>query len=120
MTEQTKIPLPREGDAKPASSTLIERAVDAFDWRRMAPPPVPQVLASPATAKRGGEGSVEQILRWSPKPTLISRPRCTAGQPAAKEDVPVAFPSKVQSAARRSALTGESMRLTAVSCAIWA
>lgn len=35
MTDQTKIPLPKDGES------LIERAVERFGWNQFAPPPVP-------------------------------------------------------------------------------
>ena len=48
MTEQSKIPIPPQPASAGKRSTLIERAVDAFDLTGLAPPPVPDNLA-PAT-----------------------------------------------------------------------
>jgi Mrp family chromosome partitioning ATPase len=42
MSEHSKFPLPpEEGAAAPADSS-IERAVKAFDWNKLTPPPVPE------------------------------------------------------------------------------
>ena len=46
MTEQTKIPLPPEGEGEKAA-TLIERVVRNHDFVRMSPPPIPEELLAP-------------------------------------------------------------------------
>ena len=48
MTDQTKIPLPKDGDS------LIERAVESFGWNRFAPPPdmVARVIVSAIESSR--------------------------------------------------------------------
>ena len=52
MSEYSKFPLPPEaGEAAPGGS-LIERAVKAFDWSRLAPPPVPERIADAALRQR--------------------------------------------------------------------
>ena len=46
MTEQSKIPVPPEnGPENGKTGSLIERAAGAFDFRKFAPPPVPDQLA---------------------------------------------------------------------------
>jgi Mrp family chromosome partitioning ATPase len=39
MTDQSKIPLPQDGAARPSKDSLIERAVESFGWGKLAPPP---------------------------------------------------------------------------------
>lgn len=45
MSEHSKFPLPPEEGDDAANGSLIERAVKAFDWSKMAPPPVPEGVA---------------------------------------------------------------------------
>lgn len=52
MTEQTKIPLPEEGKARKASSTLIERVVRNYDLVQLAPAPIPDELIPPSAKHR--------------------------------------------------------------------
>lgn len=93
MTEQSKIPLPRKGDTSQASGTLIERAVDAFDWRRLNPPPVPQILPAPPL-KRGGDRRSRKFALVA-EADSISTLDALPVQPA-HEDVAVAFPPKAR------------------------
>lgn len=52
MTEQTKIPLPPEDQAKAQGPSLIERVVRNYDLVRLAPAPIPADLVPPASARR--------------------------------------------------------------------
>jgi Mrp family chromosome partitioning ATPase len=52
MTEQSKIPLPRDGKAR----SLFERAEDLFGLDGFAPPPVPDGLAEPAAKRASRKG----------------------------------------------------------------
>lgn len=46
MTEQSKIPLPRDGQVQPKAESLIERAAERFDFRRFVAPRIPVPAAS--------------------------------------------------------------------------
>jgi len=61
MTDQTKIPLPQDGEqpVEPQGASLIERAVESFGWGKLSPPPLvpanlksPVMRAEPAQPKR--------------------------------------------------------------------
>ena len=56
MSEHSKFPLPPEADDATPGGTLIERAVKAFDWSRLAPPPVPERVANAAPRPRPKPG----------------------------------------------------------------
>jgi Mrp family chromosome partitioning ATPase len=68
MTEQTKIPVPRNDE--PSRDTLIERAAGHYDFSRLSAPPIPG--ASEARSLRR-EKQVE-----APKPQPVSAPVLTA------------------------------------------
>lgn len=82
MTDQTKIPLPQDGDQ--SGGSLIERAVESFGWSKFAPPPIsanlkptmPQsdpALHQPAPAPEA----------MQPEPTLVPAPVVAEPQPLA-------------------------------------
>jgi Mrp family chromosome partitioning ATPase len=52
MTEQTKIPVPPEDEAKAQGPSLIERVVRNYDLVRLAPAPIPADLVPPASTRR--------------------------------------------------------------------
>lgn len=52
MTEQTKIPVPPEDEAKAQGPSLIERVVRNYDLVRLAPAPIPADLVPPASKRR--------------------------------------------------------------------
>lgn len=51
MTDQTKIPLPEEGDGTKGPS-LIERVVRNYDLVKLAPAPIPEELVPPVAKRR--------------------------------------------------------------------
>jgi Mrp family chromosome partitioning ATPase len=81
MTDQTKIPLPPAGEsAQAGAKSLIERAVNAFDLRDLAPPPVPDRLA----------GAVRKPVRRVPAEALPAQP--LQDQPVQAQPEPAAPP----------------------------
>jgi Mrp family chromosome partitioning ATPase len=61
MTDQSKIPLPQDGDERPQAASLIERAVESFGWsnKLASPPPVPVGLA-PAAPRSAPESELRK------------------------------------------------------------
>ena len=81
MTEQSKIPVPPQALAASLdeSNSLIERAVKAYDLRRLAPAPVPRDLAPPVIkpAMRAQGSAVEPAavaLTVPPPPPPVQTP----------------------------------------------
>jgi Mrp family chromosome partitioning ATPase len=71
MTDQSKIPLPQDGDGKPQTASLIERAVESFGWGRLAPPPVAGLTDAaprPASQIREPEPQPQPIASRVPDP----------------------------------------------------
>jgi Mrp family chromosome partitioning ATPase len=92
MTDQSNTPVPPgqlSGDEQDKS--LIERAVKAFDWRDLAPPPVPVNLAPPVVkpAQRHRAEPVPPVpVAAAPAPvTEAANP-----PPQAPQSEPVSFP----------------------------
>ena len=85
MTDQSKIPLPSDAKRGSEGSSLIERAVKAFDLGKLNPPPVPEQLAAAARTLVREEPVVQQ-----PAEEAQSAPAAAA--PAASQPVrPVQF-----------------------------
>jgi Mrp family chromosome partitioning ATPase len=63
MTEQSKIALPAG-----VGGTLIERAVAAFDLRKLTPPPVPAGLATPTLNRSGVPKQAEPLSAGDTQP----------------------------------------------------
>ena len=88
MTEHTRIPLPPEPGSTPKRDSLIERAVDAFDLSKLAPPPMPDKLAPPVVKpaqrhrKPASEQVVQRIIEAPSEAVKEHRPVAPAAEPA--------------------------------------
>jgi Mrp family chromosome partitioning ATPase len=75
MTDQSKIPLPQDGEGRRSEGgSLIERAVESFGWGKLAPPPPVPTALKPAAPR--------------PEPEL----RRPEPHPAPEPELPVAKP----------------------------
>ncbi len=86
MTEQTRIPVPRDNnphDGEEPRDTLIERAAERFDFSRMAAPPIPGA----AQARSLRREPVVPIEAARPQPVLAPVPSPMLAPVAAVDEV---------------------------------
>jgi exopolysaccharide/PEP-CTERM locus tyrosine autokinase len=100
MTEQSKIPMPPEGESKDEKgSSLFERASGAFGGFK--PAPVPSDLAAPAT-RRARRLTVEEVVETV----------APAEQPVADQAAPVSEPAvEAKLSVEPVRFTGDSFRI---------
>lgn len=85
MTEQTRIPVPRDEvshDGENPRDTLIERAAERFDFSRMAAPPIPG--AAEARSLRRERLAPTETAQPQPVPAFVPR-QMVAPEPALAE-----------------------------------
>jgi Mrp family chromosome partitioning ATPase len=88
MTDQSKIPMPHDGDGQPRSTgSLIERAVESFGLGRLSPPPLQPGLKPAAPQSEAG-------LRQPPAVPVAATPAPVARtpEPVAAAPAPAAPP----------------------------
>src|SRR5579871_5655171 len=96
MTDQSKIPLPQDGEEQPRQTgSLIERAVQSFGWSRLSPPPVQPgfkpVEPRPAPEQRQPAATpVLPVATPLPPPAVMPEP-VAAAPVAALAASPAAF-----------------------------
>jgi Mrp family chromosome partitioning ATPase len=96
MTDQSKIPLPQDGDERPQAASLIERAVESFGWGKLVPPPPVPTGLKPAASDpepkpepelRNREPQIESV---EPVADEFEAPR-VAAEPVAVPVLPSSF-----------------------------
>ena len=92
MTDQSNTPVPPgETPADEQAKSLIERAVTAFDWRDLAPPPVPGNLAPPVV--KPAQRHRAEGVRPAPDPAQTA-PANEAASPPPPPQAPKAPPAQ--------------------------
>ncbi len=91
MTDQTKIPLPEDGEAAKGPS-LIERVVRNYDLVKLAPAPIPEELVPPVAKRRRYRRANEVVEDAEVTPVAEPVAAPAAPQPA-PEPVAVAAPA---------------------------
>ena len=81
MTDQTKIPLPQDGEAAKGPS-LIERVVRNYDLVKLAPAPIPEELVPPVAKRRRYRRANEVVEDAEVTPVAEPAAAPTAPQPA--------------------------------------
>ena len=81
MTDQTKIPLPEDGEAAKGPS-LIERVVRNYDLVKLAPAPIPEELVPPVAKRRRYRRANEVVEDAEVTPVAEPAAAPTAPQPA--------------------------------------
>ena len=81
MTEQSKIPLPDDGEAR--GKSLFERAEDLFGLGALNPPPVPGQLAEPAAKRPSRKGPSKAVVRPLAEPG-VTEPQAVPEAPHAE------------------------------------
>lgn len=91
MTDQTKIPLPEDGEAAKGPS-LIERVVRNYDLVKLAPAPIPEELVPPVAKRRRYRRASEVVEDAEVTPVAEPAAAPAAPQPA-PEPVAAAAPA---------------------------
>lgn len=94
MTDQTKIPLPEDGEAAKGPS-LIERVVRNYDLVKLAPAPIPQDLVPPVAKRRRYRRADEVVedAEVSPVAEPAAAPAAVAPRPEPAPAVAAASPA---------------------------
>lgn len=94
MTDQTKIPLPEDGEAAKGPS-LIERVVRNYDLVKLAPAPIPQDLVPPVAKRRRYRRADEVVedAEVSPVAEPAAAPAAVAPKPEPAPAVAAASPA---------------------------
>ncbi|MET1754804.1 AAA family ATPase [Novosphingobium sp. RD2P27] len=81
MTEQSKIPIPRDSEALPRAESLIERAAERFDFRRfVAPRPAVPEASRRAPRLRAAEAAARSEQPATAVPRIVGRDVRAAGE----------------------------------------
>jgi Mrp family chromosome partitioning ATPase len=94
MTEHTKLPLPPEDGDEPTGESSIQRAASSFDWRRLMPPPIPEVASQPAPR----HVQKARKPRLDATPDVFDAPAVTPDSAPAMAEPAVAAPPQVPAA----------------------
>ncbi len=95
MTEQTKIPVPQEGEDKPQGPTLIERVVRNYDLVKLAPAPIPADLVPPPS-KRRRYRRADEVVEEAEVAPVVEPVREAAPAPAPTPAAQAAAPEVVE------------------------